>query len=84
MGETLTADTSGIEDADGLANATFSYQWVVTDGGTELDIEGAKGASYTLIDIDAGLRFKVRVTFTDDGGNEETLTSAVTAVVDAE
>ena len=81
VGETLTADISGIEDADGLDNATFSYQWVATDGGTDLDIPGATEATYTLIPIDAALRFKVRVSFTDDGGNEETLTSEVTAVV---
>ena len=85
VGETLTADTSGIEDGDGLDNATFSYQWVATDGGSDLDIEGATSATYTLIPIDAGLRFMVRVSFTDDGGNQETLTSEVTAVVvDAE
>ena len=28
VGETLTADTSGIADADGLENADFSYQWL--------------------------------------------------------
>ena len=28
VGETLTADTSGIADADGLDNAAFSYQWL--------------------------------------------------------
>ena len=27
VGQTLTASTAGIDDADGLANATFSYQW---------------------------------------------------------
>ena len=85
VGETLTADISGIADADGLDNATFSYQWVATDGGGDLDVEGATEASYTLLSIDAALRFKVRVSFTDDGGNQETLTSEVTAVaVDAE
>ena len=31
VGETLTADTSGISDADGLGNATFSYQWLADD-----------------------------------------------------
>ena len=31
VGETLTADTSGIEDADGLDNADFSYQWLAGD-----------------------------------------------------
>ena len=81
VGETLRADTSGIADADGLSGATFSYQWVATDGGRDLDIQGATEATYTLIPIDASLRFKVRVSFTDDGGNEETLTSAETAAV---
>ena len=85
VGETLTADTSDIADEDGMDDVVFSYQWIVTDGGAELHIEGATEATYTLIDIDAGLRFMVRVSFTDDAGNEETLTSAVTAVVvDAE
>ena len=81
VGETLTTDISGIEDADGLDNVVFSYQWVATDGGAELDIPRATEATYTLIDIDAALRFMVRVSFTDDAGNEETLTSKVTAVV---
>ena len=81
VGETLAADASGIEDADGLDNATFSYQWVATDGGTDLDIQGATEATYTLIDIDAALRFMVRVSFTDDAGNEEMLTSEATGVV---
>ena len=81
VGETLTADISGVEDEDGMGNAVFSYQWVATDGGGELEIEGATAATYTLLSIDAGLRFMVRVSFTDDGGNEETLTSETTAVV---
>ena len=81
VGETLTVDTSGIVDADGLDNAAFSYQWVVSDGGSDLDIGGARGASYTLLPIDAGLVVMVRVSFTDDAGHEERLTSAATAVV---
>ena len=81
VGETLRADTSGIADADGLDNAVFSYQWIATDGGRDLDIEGATAATYTLLSIDKALRFMVRVSFTDDGGHEETLTSAETAAV---
>ena len=83
VGETLTADTSGIADPDGLDSATFSYQWVATDGGAELNIRGATGATYTLIPIDTARKFMVRVTFTDDAGNEETLISAATAAVTA-
>ena len=79
VGETLTADTSGIDDVDGLANATYSYQWLVDD----IDITGATGASYTLADSDEGEAMKVRVTFTDDAGNAEMLTSDATAVVAA-
>ena len=81
VGETLRTDTSDIEDANGLANATFSYRWVSSDGTTDTDIEKATGSTYTLVATDHGKFVKVRVTFTDDGGNEETLTSAPTAPV---
>ena len=30
--ETLTADTSGISDSDGLTNVSYSYQWIRNDG----------------------------------------------------
>ena len=79
-GETLIADTSGIADADGLANVTYSYQWVSSDGVTDTDIAGAAGSTYTLVDADEGKTIKVRVSFADDWGNEETLTSVGTAV----
>ena len=81
VGETLTADTSGIADADGLTNATFTYQWLAAAA----DIAGATGSTYTLVEADEGKTVKVRVSFTDDGGNDETLTSAATdAVADPE
>ena len=83
VGETLTADTTGIEDADGLTNVSYGYQWVVTDGGTHIDISGETGATYTLVSADRGLRILVRVTFTDDAGKRERLTSAATDVVAA-
>ncbi len=79
VGETLTADTTGISDADGLDSATFSYQWLADD----TDISGATGNSYTLAAADAGKAVKVRVSFTDDAGHAETLTSAATAAVAA-
>ena len=28
VGRTITADTSGIDDADGLTNVSYSYQWI--------------------------------------------------------
>ena len=75
VGETLTADTSGIDDDDGLSNPTFSYQWIRSDGTTDSDIQDATDSTYTLVSQDSGKAIKVRVTFTDDAGNEETLTS---------
>ena len=83
VGDTLTADTSGISDDDGFTNASFSYQWISSDGTMDTDIAGATGSTYTLSDTDAGKTIKVRVYFTDDGGNEETLTSTPTAAVAA-
>ena len=78
VGETLTADTSGIADEDGLDNASFSYQWLST---RDTEIDGATSSTYTIGADDEGKTIKVRVTFTDDAGNEETLTSAATAEV---
>ena len=77
VGETLTSSTTGIADGDGLTSATFNYQWLADDA----DIAGATGSSYTLVDADAGKTIKVQVSFTDDGGNEESLTSGPTAAV---
>ena len=79
MGETLTANTSGIADADGLSNATFSYQWLADD----TTIQGATGLTYTLADADAGKAIKVQVSFMDDAGNAETLASSATGAVAA-
>ena len=79
VGETLAADTSGIADENGLENVTFSYQWLADDA----DIACATGSTYTLVVADEGKTVKVRVFFTDDGGNDETLTSAATDAVAA-
>ena len=79
--ETLTASTSGIADEDGLDSATFTYQWLASDGSTDAEISGATGSTYTLVDADAGQAIKLRVSFTDDRGHEETLTSAATDAV---
>ena len=79
MGETLTADTSAIDDADGLTSVSYEYQWMA---GASL-IYGATGSTYTLTSSEQGQTIQVRVTFTDDADNEETLTSEATAEVTA-
>ena len=45
VGETLTANTSGIADADGLGNVQYEYQWLADDA--EIS-GGATNATYTL------------------------------------
>ena len=80
VGETLTADTSGIADEDGLENAAFSYRWLA--GGTA--ISGATARAYTPLEADEGKAITVQVNFTDDAGNDESLTSAATVAVAAE
>ena len=77
--ETLTAPTSDIEDQDGLDNATFSYQWLADDSA----ITDATGSAYILVPADKGKTIKVRVSFTDNADNEETLTSEATVAVAA-
>ena len=79
VGQTLTADTSAIADEDGLTNVTFEYQWIA--GGS--DIDGATGSSYLLTSSDQGQTIQVRVNFTDDADNQESLTSAETLAVAA-
>ena len=78
--EKLTASIAGIADEDGTDNATFAYQWI-SNNGSDSDIAGATGSSYTVKAADVGKTIKVRVTFTDDGGNEESLLSAATETV---
>ena len=78
-GETLTADTTGIADEDGLDDVTYSYQWMA--GGS--DIDGATGSNHTLTTSQQRQTIQVRVSFTDDRNNAETLTSEATGAVAA-
>ena len=72
----LTADTSGITDADGLG--AFNYQWL-RDG---VNIAGATGSTYTLGDTDVGTQISVQVSYIDDQSTAEgPLTSVQTAAV---
>ena len=83
MGQTLTAATTGITDADGLTSPTYTYQWIRVDGTDEADIAAANSSTYILGAADLGTTLTVRVTFADDLGHTETLTSAATATVGA-
>ena len=82
VGQTLTAVTTAIMDANGLTTPSYTYQWIRVDG-TEADIAAANSSTYILVAADLGTTLKVRVTFADDLGHTETLTSAATATVTA-
>ena len=56
---------------------SVACQWPADDA----DIEGARASTYTVTAEDEGKALKVRVTLTDDAGNEESLTSQATAAV---
>ncbi len=75
----ITANTSGIGDANGLG--AFRYRWEFsTNGGTTWNtIQGATQQSYTVPDSRIGQFIRVVVNFTDGAGNQESLTSAMTA-----
>ncbi|WP_418316904.1 putative Ig domain-containing protein [Piscinibacter sakaiensis] len=73
--QTLSVDTSGISDDDGLG--LFSVQWQ-RDG---VAIAGATGSTLLLGDADVGARISVRISYVDGHGTAESLTSASTAPV---
>ena len=75
QGETLTAGTDDIRDADGLGS--FSYQW---QAGTD-DISGATDTTFVLTQAQVGQMITVTVSYTDGGNHPETLTSVPTNVV---
>ncbi len=74
-GQLLTADTSGIRDADGLG--PFNHQWLRNG----VAVVGETASTYLLGDADAGAQIRVQVRYTDaQGTSEGPLTSAATTV----
>ncbi len=79
-GETLTAAKDTIADADGLPDTfpdDYTLQWVRVDADGEsnsVDI-GTDSSTYMLVAADEGKKIKVRVSFQDDDGNDEEVTS---------
>ena len=81
VGQTLAASTMDITDPDGLTTSYGFHQWIANDGTSDSDIAGATASTYTLVPRDVGKTIKVKVSFTDDRGNEETLTSDATETI---
>ena len=74
-GVRLWAITSRITDPDGMESPGFTYQWLRDTGSGGAEIPNAFRSTYLLVDADVGSQVSVRVSFTDDAGNTETLTS---------
>ncbi len=77
-GVTITADHSKITDEDGkpTAASAFSYQWIRSDYlWNETEISGATASTYTLQQADEENWIKVRISFTDNAGNQEAVES---------
>ena len=80
VGETLTAGIGDIADADGLPTTfpgDYALQWlrVDADGVSNETPIGAGAVTYTPVAADVGKKLRVQVSFSDDGGGSETLTS---------
>ena len=81
VGETLTADITGITDPEGLSDPRFNYSWIRGDGVDEESITGEESETYTLKDDDAGQRIKTLVTFLDNEEGRETAVGPATSVI---
>ncbi|KRA66514.1 hypothetical protein ASD79_04420 [Caulobacter sp. Root655] len=78
--QVLTADTSTLADIDGLG--TLHYQWQRDTGSGYVNIVGALDqATYTLGDADVGGVVRVVVSYTDQQGTAEAVTSAGSAAI---
>ena len=83
----LTAVTGAITDADGLGTPGFTFQWQMADaqgpgggGAGFTSIAGATAQTFTPTPLQVNRELRVVITYTDDQGTIETVTSPATAV----
>ena len=80
-GETLTSDVSQINDDDGLPDLnTFNYQWMqssdISNASNWANINSATSHSYVLTNNEAHKYIKLVVSFQDNQGQTETISSS--------
>ncbi|HEY9236261.1 MULTISPECIES: calcium-binding protein [Phenylobacterium] len=81
LGDTLSL-ASPVSDPDGLDPAGVTYQWQQRQSdGSWADIDGATGATYVLTADDVGHSVRLVAQYTDNGGDDETVTSYATSLV---
>jgi len=83
VGTELTADLSGVADADGVPTdqAAFDYMWESFDGSTWAGIAGADGPAFTPTLEYADQQLRVTVSYTDGQGFPEVVMSDATDAV---
>ncbi len=77
--QTLTAALNFI-DEDGTTTSVFTYQWQQLNGAVWTNIAGATNASFTPGQTQVNHQLRVVVSYTDDFGQAETVTSDPTIV----
>ena len=77
VGQTLTGAAVNVMDDDGIANVSYTYQWL-RDG---QPIPEATARTYVIELPDIGSKLQFRVSFNDDIGFAESLLSEETATV---
>ena len=81
----LTAGIGTIADAEDMPSTVFpagyTFQWVQVDSSNNETDVGTDSSTYSPASSDVGSTIKVEVSFTDGGGNAETVTSDATAAV---
>ncbi len=82
LGQVLTADTSAIQDANGLSSPGFIYDWQQgASNGSDSDYNSfllTRSSTFRLTSAQVGRRIRVVVSFTDDDGYSESREVVVT------
>ena len=79
IGNTLSLDISGISDPEGMTTSSIQYWWGTIDGNHRGFAHN--GPDYTVVRDDAGKNIVARISFTDDAGKREVVSSAPSPVV---
>lgn len=82
-GQPVTAHTGTISDADGLVGVNFAFQWQEDPGSGFVDIGGATRRTFTPTQAQVGRPLRVVVSFTDNHGTGEQVTSLASSPVTA-
>lgn len=79
VGEVVSADISGVWDAEGGVSDQDGYQWFRNGN----QIAGAKGATYVLAPEDEGQEIRFQLSYVDGMNHHETIFSAAEHVIAA-